>query len=187
MGFHTSSKHGKVYNDNKKEHGHSGDSPGSNDGSIQTQKEWVDEIKETVSKDETFEDVMSRIESDWESALNEDEEIETASIANDWKVGITHTGAWGSVNEEHFSLTATNKNLDAHIEVTEYLSNDDWIPEYDDFGNENDEYVKKIQNDDKFADREYTKWLKDTFENYEDGMYSSLAEEVKDKYPNKRK
>ena len=185
MGFKTGS-HGKVYNDDKKSHGSKSNSPGSNDGSIQTQKEWLDEIKENVAKDETFEGVMSRIESDWESALNEDEEIETTSINDDWKVSITHTGSWGSANEEHFSLIATNKNLDAHIEVNETLSNDDWIPEYDDDGNDNEKYIEKIQNDDKFAEKEYTKWLKNTFENYEDSMYSSLADSVQEQYPNKR-
>ncbi len=50
MGFHTG-KHGKVYNDDKPEHGNSNDSPGHSDGSNESHREELNDEEQITMKE----------------------------------------------------------------------------------------------------------------------------------------
>lgn len=131
-------------------------------------------LKKDEIKLHPLDKVITNMEKTFETYLN-DHDFKNPKLRNkDWSVGITYEGGF---SEEYFSFWAQPKDESIKpITYRSWISNYDWSEGMD----EDSGYMEKLDKDPDFAQKEYEKWLADTFHAYGDAWFQSLADAIED-------
>ena len=154
----------------------------SRDQSAKTQGVKIEKIRMAREKEMNLDDVMKKHEKEFEKSLNE-YHFDNPQLRNkNWDVGITYEGGFG---EEYFSFWAgtpkyaKSKALagsDVSVTYRSFLSNFDWSEGLD------EDIQERIEKDPDFAQKEYDKWLTDSFDTVADGFFEQLVGAIEDEY-----
>ena len=121
---------------------------------------------------------IKELEKDFERGLSE-YDFDNKHLKNlDWDVNVTYTGSHGTVDSEYFTVTAVNTRGIGTVETHEAFSNDDWSQGMDDDSG----YMKKLDEDSDFAEKEYDKWLAEMLDVYKEGMFQNLVTMIEETY-----
>lgn len=136
-----------------------------------TKVEGIKIERKARQKEMTLESVLEKTEKEFEKSLKEHDFNNPNLRGKDWEVGITYGGGF---SEEHFSFSAQIMGTDKSFTNTSWISNFDWSEGMD------EKIQKRLENDNKFAQKEYEKWLVGSFELSSDSFFMELVDEIEE-------
>ena len=118
-----------------------------------------------------LEPVLEKTEKEFEKSLKE-YDFKNPNLRNkDWEVSITYEGGF---SEEYFRFWAQIKGTDKSVTYRSFLSNFEWSEGMD------EKWQKRIENDDKFAQKQYDIWLADSFDTVSDGFFEQFVDAIEE-------
>ena len=131
------------------------------------------------SQTNVLDEAVKKLEKDIAKGLKEyDFKINPSLKNQEWDVNIIYTGSHGTVDSEYFTATVSPKGRSLSYQADQAFSNDDWSQGTDDDSG----YMKKLDEDSDFAEKEYNKWLAETLELYNDALFEELIDTIENKF-----